>query len=58
MITDTPMMELDTPVKRLEQRAIDLFRAKCPDAPPWQELHMQTRAMWVAHAEKQEPPNA
>jgi hypothetical protein len=40
-------------VRALEQEAINLYRAKHPDGPPWQELHADTRHMLVAHAEQQ-----
>lgn len=39
-------------VRKLEQEAINLYRAKHPDGPIWQELADSTRFMWVRHAEK------
>ena len=50
-MTDEPTV-LHPVVRELEQEAIRLYRAKHPDAPPWQELSDQTRTMWVAHAEQ------
>lgn len=38
-------------VKKLEEEAIQQYRAKHPCGPAWQELADVTRAMWVDYAE-------
>lgn len=43
----------NTVLKQLEQEAINLYRAAHPQGPAWQELHFDTRHLWVVHAEKQ-----
>lgn len=52
-MADTPMLEQDTPVRRLELEAIQLYREKYPEGLPWRELADTTRYMWVAYAETQ-----
>lgn len=49
-LPDEPLM-LHPFVRKVEQQAIDGYRAKYPDAPDWRELDHSTRTMWVAHAE-------
>ena len=48
---DKPIMEHDTPVRRLEVAAMLCYREAHPDGPLWQELHLDTRAMWLHHVE-------
>lgn len=43
-----------SPVGDIERRAMEAYRAKHPDGPPWQELHTDTRVMWVRHTERQQ----
>lgn len=51
MSTDKPLMIADTPVKQLEMKALKAYREKYPAGPAWQELHPNTRFVWVAFAE-------
>ncbi len=46
-MTDAPLMLSDTPVRSHELRAISAYRAAHPAGPPWQELHHDTRRMWM-----------
>jgi hypothetical protein len=50
-MSDEPTV-LHPVVRKLEEEAIALYRAKYPDGIPWQELADITRNMWVAHAER------
>jgi hypothetical protein len=52
---DEPTMRQESPVKALEREAIAAYRAKYPDGPLWQDLHVDTRVMWMKaqeHASK------
>lgn len=51
-MNDEPLMHHPV-VRALELEAIRLYRAKHPDAPPWQDLDAATRNMWVKYAEKE-----
>ena len=51
-MADEPLMKHPV-VRKLEQEAIDRYRAKYPDGTPWQELDHSTRCVWVAYAEVQ-----
>ena len=52
---DKPIMERDTPVRRLEVAAMLCYRDVHPDGPLWQDLHSNTRAMWLRHVESNAP---
>lgn len=49
---DEPIVTLPKVVRDAETRAIAAYRAKYPDGPPWQELHLDTRAMWLRAIEE------
>ncbi len=51
-MSDEPLMVARTPVRDLELAAIAAYRAAYPDAPQWQELHSQTRMVWMRHVER------
>lgn len=48
---DCPLMVAPSPVKDLELAAIAAYRAANPAAIPWQDLHEETRLIWMKHAE-------
>lgn len=45
-------MTLPTPVHELELRAIAAYRSKYPNGIPWQELHRDTRVIWLRAIEE------
>lgn len=48
-MSDKPLFDRP-PLVDIEREAIDLYRQRYPDGTPWQELHLDTRLMWVCHA--------
>jgi hypothetical protein len=52
--SDRPCLEQPTKVRDLEVRAMAAYRNEYPNGPLWQELHGDTRQIWVAHIERQE----
>lgn len=46
------LMVAPTRAREVEQAAADAYRAKHPDGPPWLELHIDTRALWLIEHSK------
>ena len=51
---DTPILDANTTMGAIELKAIAAYRADYPSAPPWQELDVSTRGIWIDHIAKQE----
>ncbi len=49
---DEPIVKLPKVVRDAETRAIAAYRATYPDGPPWQELHRDTRVIWLRAIEE------
>jgi hypothetical protein len=54
MKDDPIAMVNDSPVRRLELAAMRAYRAKYPEGPPWLDLHIATRVMWLNTIERTE----
>ena len=37
---------------KVETAAMQAYRAKYPDSPPWQDLSIETRCLWFDYADK------
>ncbi len=51
MSADTPLTQRDSPVKQLEIKAIHAYQEKYPTGAPWQDLHIDTRMLWIKFIE-------
>lgn len=52
MKDDPIAMVNDSPVRRLELAAMRAYRAKYPDGPPWLDLHINSRRLWMGVTER------
>lgn len=56
MADDPLLMQAPSKVRDLEQQAMRAYRAKHPDGPPWLDLAIETRGVWMAYLETHPNP--